>query len=219
MYLIEYGRILVRRGWIILLLAALAAAGAFLISRGQTPVYRSTQKILIQPSRTDFGLTEASRLLLNNLVAYLDSTFIAADIIENLRLDMTPSDLKSKVTIDSDRNSLLVQIDVDMEDEALAARVAQEWGNELVRFREQENQKVRREDQVTAQLQDNPTISLLRPRAGINALAGAVLGLLIGGVIVFVLEYLESSVVRRRDDLERALNIPVLAGIPDDLQG
>ena len=84
----------------------------------------------------------------------------------------------------------------------------------LVEFRNVENQKVRREDQVNAILQDNPTYSLLRPRPTINALAGALLGLLVGGVVVFVLEYLESNVVRRREDLERALEIPVLASIP-----
>jgi capsular polysaccharide biosynthesis protein len=30
-----------------------------------------------------------------------------------------------------------------------------------------------------------------------------------------VLEYLESSIVRRREDIERALDLPVLATIPD----
>jgi capsular polysaccharide biosynthesis protein len=39
-------------------------------------------------------------------------------------------------------------------------------------------------------------------------------GLIIGVVIVFVLEYLESSIVRRREDVERSLELPVLANIP-----
>ena len=42
----------------------------------------------------------------------------------------------------------------------------------------------------------------------------ALLGLLVGGVIVFVLEYLESGIVYRRDDLERSANMNVLASIP-----
>ena len=62
---------------------------------------------------------------------------------------------------------------------------------------------------------DVPRYSLDRPKKAINTIAGAVLGLLLGGVIVFVLEYLESSIVRRRDDLERMLEMPVLATIPD----
>jgi capsular polysaccharide biosynthesis protein len=34
-------------------------------------------------------------------------------------------------------------------------------------------------------------------------------------MIVFVLEYLESSVLRRREDVERSLALQVLAAIPD----
>jgi len=56
---------------------------------------------------------------------------------------------------------------------------------------------------------------LLQPRPTINALAGGLLGVLVGVVIVFVLEFLENSVVRRRSDLERQLEMPVLATIPE----
>jgi capsular polysaccharide biosynthesis protein len=108
---------------------------------------------------------------------------------------------------------------VDLPDGELANRVAKAWGERLVMYRDQENQKNRREDQVNALLQDDPTYSLLAPRPGINALAGGVLGFLLGGIVVFVLEYLESSVVRRRDDLERGMELPVLAAIPADVEG
>jgi capsular polysaccharide biosynthesis protein len=214
MNLLDYGRVLWRRGWIVLLVAALAAGSAYFLSTRQQPVYRSTQKVLIQPSRSDFGLTESSRLLLNNLSLYLDSTFTAAKVIDALQLDMRPDALKGSVTIVPNQLSLSIEIGVDLPDGELANRVAKAWGEQLVEFRNVENQKVRREDQVNAILQDNPTYSLLRPRPAINALAGALLGLLVGGMVVFVLEYLESSVVRRREDLERALETPVLASIP-----
>lgn len=214
MNLLDYGRVLWRRGWIVILLAALAAGSAYFLSTQQQPVYRSTQKVLIQPSRSDFGLTESSRLLLNNLSLYLDSTFTAAKVIDALQLDMRPDALKGSVTIVPNQLSLSIEIGVDLPDGELANRVAKAWGEQLVQFRNVENQKVRREDQVNAILQDNPTYTLLRPRPAINAVAGALLGLLLGGVVVFVLEYLESSVVRRREDLERALDMPVLATIP-----
>lgn len=214
MNLLDYGRVLWRRGWIVLLAAALAAGSAFFLSTQQQPVYRSTQKVLIQPARIDYSLTESSRLLLNNLSLYLDSTFTAAKVIDALQLDMRPDVLKGNVTIVPNQLTLSIEIGVDLPDGELANRVAKAWGEQLVEFRNVENQKVRREDQVNANLQDNPTYSLLRPRPTINALAGGLLGLLVGGVVVFVLEYLESNVVRRREDMERALEIPVLASIP-----
>jgi capsular polysaccharide biosynthesis protein len=215
MNLFDYGRILVRRGWIMLLLAVIAAGSAYVLSTGLTPIYRSTQKVLIQQSRADFGLTEASKTLLGNQVAYLDSELIAQQVIENLKLDMTAGGLKGNVTIVPDPLNLTIQIDVDLPNGDRANDVAREWGNMLIQYRNQENQQVRREEQIRARLQDTARYSLLRPRPTINALAGAVIGLLLGGIIVFVLEYIESSVVRGRDDVERSLDLPVLAAIPD----
>jgi capsular polysaccharide biosynthesis protein len=48
----------------------------------------------------------------------------------------------------------------------------------------------------------------------VNVLAGAVLGGLLGGVIIFVLEYIESGVVRSPQDVERVLGLSVLGAIP-----
>lgn len=216
MNLTDYGRILLRRGWIVLLLALLAAGSAYFLSTRMTPVYRCIQKVLIQPSRTDLSLTESSRQLLNSYRSLMDSTFVAARVIDNLQLDMTPPDLKADVEVASSAIDLGIEISADATDVAIAGRVAQEWGQQLVDYRNVENQKVRREDQVNATLQDNPQCGLQAPRPGINALAGGILGILIGAILVFVLEYLESSVIRRREDLERALDIPVLATIPDE---
>jgi len=215
MSLIDYGRVLLRRGWIVALLAVLAAASAYVLSAQMQPVYRSTQRVLMQPARADFGLTEASKTLLGNHVAYLDSEFVAQRVIDSLRLDMRAEDLKRAVTIVPDPNSLSIQIDVDLPDGDLANDVAREWGSLLIQYRNEENQKARREDRIDARLQDVARYSLLRPRPLINAAAGALLGVLLAGVIIFVLEYLESSVVRSRDDVERGLALPVLAALPD----
>ncbi len=215
MSLIDYGRVLLHRGWIVLLLAALAAISAYVLSTRMQPVYRATQRVLMQPARADLGLTEASKTLLGNHVAYLDSEFVAQKVIDNLSLDMQASELKGAVTIVPDPNSLSIQIDVDLPDGDLANDVAREWGNLLIQYRNEENQKARREDRIDARLQDVARYSLLRPRVLINAAAGALLGVLLGGIIIFVLEYLESSVVRSRDDVERGLDLPVLAALPD----
>ena len=214
MNLLAYANILLRRGWILLLVALVAAFSAWWLGERQTPVFRATQRVLMQPTRADFGLTEASKTLLGNHVAWLDSEFRAAEIIENLRLDMTARHLLSLVTIASDPLNLTIQIDVDLTDGDLANDVAREWGNLLIQYRNAENQRARREDHINARLQDNARYSLLRPRPALNAAAGAILGLILGGVLVLVLEYLESSIVRNSEDMERATGINVLASIP-----
>jgi capsular polysaccharide biosynthesis protein len=118
------------------------------------------------------------------------------------------------VTIASDPLNLTIQIDVDLTDGDLANDVAREWGNLLIQYRNDQNQRARREDHITASLQDNARYSQLQPRMVLNTLAGAILGLILGGAVVFVLEFLESSVVRSRGDLERSADIAVLATIP-----
>lgn len=213
MNLIDYGRILLRRGWIILLLGVIAAASAYFLSTQQTTIWRATQRVLVQPTRADLSLTESAKSLLAQYAAYLDSELIAQRVIDRLNLDMMAADLKSMVDIAAIQLSLQIQIDVDMPQPELAAAVAREWGLQLVEYRNLKNQEARREDRIDANLADNPQLSIVRPRPAINAVAGGILGLLLGAIIVFVLEYLESNVIRRREDLERA-DVPVLVAIP-----
>ena len=215
MNLVDYGRILMRRGWILLLLAAIAASSAYILSKQETPVYLATQKMLLVPSRTDLGITEAAVRLLSLHAAYLDSQQVAQQVINNLQLDMTPAQLISDVTIAPKTDSLLIQIDVKNTDPKVASDIARAWGDMLVQFRNDENQKARQEDRIEARPQDDPQISLVSPRPTINVLVGAVLGLLVGGIIVFVMEYLESATIRHPEDVERMVNLPVLASMPD----
>jgi hypothetical protein len=44
--------------------------------------------------------------------------------------------------------------------------------------------------------------------------AGAILGALLGGIIVFVLEWVESGVLRSSADVERFLGLTVIGAIP-----
>ncbi|MBC8170633.1 MAG: hypothetical protein H7X77_03140, partial [Anaerolineae bacterium] len=91
------------------------------------------------------------------------------------------------------------------------------YGALLRDYQNGRNQQARREDRIDAVLQDNPRASLSRPRTLITTVAGGVLGLLVGGMIVFILEFLENNLVRRRDELEKTFQLPVLATIPTDL--
>jgi len=214
MNLVDYGRILIRRGWIMILLGAVAAGAAFLFSRQIEPMYRATQKVLILPSRSDFGLTEAARQILNSHVQYLDSSLVAAVVIDRLQMDTTPGQLRSNVTIASDQLSLVIQIDADHKDPNEAVRIAATWGELLLEYRNEFNQQARREDRIEARLQDNPVPYKASPNIPINTLVGLIAGIFVGGVVVFVLEYLESSIVRRREDIENSAGLIVLAAVP-----
>jgi len=215
MNLIDYGRILLRRGWILLLLALIAAGSAYFLTSRQTSQYRAAQFVLIQPARTDNGLTLAIIQLMNSYQVFLKSSERAQEVIDTLKLDLLAGDLLAKTDIVTNRDNLTIEIDVTLPDQQMAADVARTWGNLLVTYRTVENQKVQQTDRVFASLPDKASVGLYSPKPLISAAAGLILGLILGGVIIFVLEYLESSIVRRREDIERILEIPVLATIPE----
>ncbi len=215
MILTDYVRIFVRRGWIILLAIVLTAGAAFGLSKVQTPVYRAEQKILIKPARNDFGLTQTLKQLITSWTTRLDTDLRAQDVIDALHLDMQSGTLHGMVNVSSDLNSLQIIIDVDMKDGGTAEQVARTYGTQFYEWRNQENQPLQLADRINAELLDTPHYSLFRPQTTVNTAAGALLGLLIGGVVVFVLEFIDSNVVRRAADVERQLQLPVLGNLPN----
>lgn len=214
MVIIEYFRVFWRRGWILVLSAALTACSALVFSIVQTPVYKSTVDVLVQPARTDFGLTQSAKLLLDSYVAFLDTETSAAQVIDVLQLDTLPKTLRGDVRIAAEAQRFLIRIEVENENGNLANDIARHWAQLLVQWRNDENQKQRREDRVTAVILDDPRYDLDHPRKGINSAAGAVLGVLIGVAVVLVLEYLEAGIVRTRKDVEYFLGMSVLGSIP-----
>jgi capsular polysaccharide biosynthesis protein len=212
--LADYFRILRRRGWIIVLVAAITAASAWGFSKLQTPVYRASVQVSINPARADFGLAQTAKLLLRNYVAIVNSKKWAGDVINRKQLDMTPDQLKSNVTVASDDSRLTIQIDVKDYDPGQAALIANEWALRLVEWREEENGQQRKEDQVHAYQIDEATAGLFSPRTKINTLAGGIFGLLLAGVIIFFLEWVESGIVRSAQDVERHLDLTILGAVP-----
>ncbi len=214
MALNDYFRILRRRGWIIILLAVLTAGAAYGFSRIQPVVYESSLKLLVRPARTDFGQSQAARELLGNYEQWLNSSYRAQDVINILQLDMQANELLGDVTVSSDRLGLVVQINVENTNPDLGNDIARTWGNLLIQWQNQENDKNLQGDRITIEFQDDPRVVGVSPNVEVNTAAGAVFGALLGVIVIFVLEWIESGVVRRAEDVERYLEIPVVGRIP-----
>ena len=97
-----------------------------------------------------------------------------------------------------------------------ANRIAREWAQLFVDFRNRENNKQRREDRVDAVLGDDPKYVKDTPRTAINTAAGGILGALVGLLIVIVLETAQASVLRSNADVERKLTLPLMGAIPSN---
>ena len=214
MELRDYLRILRKRWWIILLVTALTAGAAFAFSAMQTPVYKSTIQLSVWPARIDNGAQLAAKSLLRAFAVYVDSDSFAQRVINELKLEMEAKTLNEAVTIESKDEDFLIQIDVLNTDGEQANRIAKTWAVKVVEWRNQENQEQRKEDHVEAAIVQEPSYGKFRPQTTLNTLAGGILGLMLGGLIVFVLEWIESGVLRTPEDVERAMGMTVLGAIP-----
>ena len=214
MELRDYLRVLRRRGWIIIVMVVITAASAYVFSKLQTPVYKGSVYVRIIPARADWGLTQSAKIFLRSYVAEVHSETWAGEVIDGLKLDLTPGQLKSNVTVASDDSRLLIQIDVKDYDPGQANAIANAWAQKLVDWRQQENQLQRKEDQVFADPIDPAAAGLFSPKTKINTAAGGILGMLLAGVIIIFLEWVESGIVRSTSDVERYLGLTVLGALP-----
>ena len=205
--------ILRRRGWLIVLAVIVTAGSAFAFSELQTPIFRSSVRVGIQ-GRTDWGAAQTVKILLDSYVAFMYRRPVAQEVIERLGLMRTPDELKSDVTIASDTQDLTIQIDVDDPNGEQANRIAKAWAEELVRWRDQENQLQNKPDRVFATILEEPQYRLLRPKTMINTAAGGVFGLLIGAMVVIGLEWLDAGLIRDPREIEHKVGLTVVGVVP-----
>jgi capsular polysaccharide biosynthesis protein len=151
---------------------------------------------------------------LRNYVAIVHSESWAREVIERLDIDLTPTQLKADTFVASDDSRLLIQIEVRDFDQEQALRVANEWAQKLVDWRQQENAQQLKQDQVNAYQIDAATGGRYSPKTMTNTLAGAVLGVLLGVAVILFLEWVESGVIRTARDVERYLDLTVMGTIP-----
>jgi capsular polysaccharide biosynthesis protein len=213
--LTQYVKILRKRWWIIVVAVIATAISALLFSRLQIPTYQSTVEIVIEPARPDLGLTQSSQMLLRSYMTVADSNYWAQDVIDRLRLDMTPEQLRADARFAAESDRMVIRIEVESTDGEEANRIAREWATLMQEWRDEQNQLQRKEDRVYAELRDEPTYSQAwPPRVPIVLAAGAIFGLLVAAVIVFFLEWVESGIVRTPQDVEQWIGITVMGRIP-----
>jgi len=211
----DYLKILRKRGWIIVLLAVLTALSAYGWSKTRTPVYRASVKMNVIPARPDWGLSQSAKDLLRNFARNIDTYKTAQKVIDRGQLDITPAQFVEMVEVNAESSDFTIQIAAKshspQEAEAIV-RYAAEVFEEVQRER---NNTLDKRDRVEVSMMDTVIpVELFSPKPKMNALAGGILGTLLGVLIVFLLEWLEADIVRTPEDVERHLGLVVLGAIP-----
>ncbi|MDF1512281.1 MAG: Wzz/FepE/Etk N-terminal domain-containing protein [Anaerolineae bacterium] len=210
----DYITVLRRRGWIIVIAIVITCVSAFIFSKLQTPIYRSSVNVAIQLARPDLSLTQSAKQLLRSYASLMLSEKRADMVIQTLGLYMQPADLKNNVKIVADDSLLVIKIDVDNPDGDLANDIANTWAQLLIQWRDEQNSLQNKEDRVFAEVIDPATYHLLRPKMSINLAAGAFLGFVLGTLVVFALEWLEAGVIHNPKTIESETGLTVIGVIP-----
>ncbi len=215
MELAAYLRIIAKRAWIVALAVVLTAGSAFLFSRIQTPVYRSTVYLNVIPARLDYGLLQTTKMYMRNYAGQIRSQTIATKVIDRLQLDITPAELAAKLTVSPIESDYLLQIDADDLDPVLAGQIAQSTAEVFAEKIDVDMLEVDKSDRLQISIRDWAEPGRLhKPNIKINTIAGALFGLIAGLLVVFILEWLQSDIIRSSEDVERHTGLAVLGLIP-----
>ncbi len=210
-----YFDILRRRGWIILLVAVLAAAGAFGVSRIQTKIYRATARVSAVPARPDWGLGNSAKDLLRNFVNNIATHDMANQVIAREQLDLNSYDLLAKVTVSAEPENFVIRIDAKDRDPQIAVRIAKKiaelFVDERVAYYNTQDKANRIEVKLVDSVVDAP---LYQPKPLTNTLAGFALGAIVGALILLALEWMSADVLATPESVTRSLALPVLGAIP-----
>ena len=215
MTLQEYLRILRKRGWIIILSMLLAGLAAYGISMFQQELYRATVEVSTVPARPDWGLGNTAKDLMRNFSANIKTPEVAQRVIERAQLDMNPYDLLGNLQVEPDSSTFTVKIQARNPDGEVAKLIALTLADEFVEERTAYYAQQDKSDRIEVKIRSRAIgYDQIQPKPALNAIAGAMLGLLFGIGLVLVLSWMEADRLYSPVAVERSLNLPVLGTIP-----
>ncbi len=211
----EYWNLVRKRGWIILLVAVVAAIAALGVSLILPKTYKATIQLSINPARADWGLSQATKDLLRNYVLNIKSHRMTQEAIDRAQLDMTTDQFLANLDVSDDASNLSITIQAESHDPEEARLMAQTLADLFVEKRAQWNLEQDKSDRIYVdKVDDIRYVPLASPKIKFNMAAGAVLGAIIGGLIVFFLEWLESDILRTPSDVQKTVGLTLLGTIP-----
>lgn len=213
----------IRRRWIgIVILTVVALAISGLLSWRATPQYESTARIFISVNGQDTSDAAATGYFISSRVMtyadLVDSTELMVGVIDDLNLDLSPTELASRVDAEVVPDTTLIDLAVKDPDpreaQTKAEFLSQRYADYLTSVETPEGQD---EAQILATVTDAATYNPapVAPRTVINLAVAGLIGLLIGLATALAREILDRT-VSSQDHIQEVTDAPILASIGFD---
>lgn len=217
----DYIKIFLKRWWIIAMVIAVALASGYGFSKLQPRVYQASVKLLAEPSKPDYGLDLFIQSRLSSYQQLLSTREIAQKVIDQNKLDILPEQLLSNINVKPIPDQSIVEVTVDDLDPQRAQLIANSLADVFVQTIEEKNATLAdTELRVDVSKLDTPLVPAqpYKPNTKVNTLAAGVLGLILGCLLAFGLEFVDDT-IKTTEDVQRYLSLPVLGSIPPSKAG
>ena len=214
----EYFAIIKKRFWIIAIITVVAMVVSGVISFFMlSPVYESKSTLIVNTEKNEetqmitgdqFSVSQKLAVTYGEIIK---SRAVLESVISNLKLDSEYEDLVEKITVSPVKDTQIISISVQDTNPKKARDIA----NEIPKVFEKEAKRITKANDIQvidkAILPENP----IKPNKMMNVAIAAVLGMMIGLFVVFVLEYLDNK-IKTPQDVEKHLDLPILGVIPNE---
>lgn len=209
----DYGAVLFKRWWVVLIVTIVAACSAYGGSKLLPRIYRVHAVYLVFANRADNGLNIVLRNTMNSYRELVLQPDVLDQISQQLRLDVRGERLMKDVRIQPrpDEQKLVIEVDHYYleQAQAIANAIGQRIEEEVTRL----NANLEGTDRIHVRSIQKARLVSIKPNTRVNVLAGTMLGLVVGVLLAFVLEFLDDT-VKNQNDVERFVGLTTLGAIP-----
>jgi capsular polysaccharide biosynthesis protein len=212
----DYLNVLIKRWWVILLVVIGAAVAGLGYSLAQTPIYRAQVQMEAIPNRPDNGLVEYLIKSLPSYVTGLQSRDFVNSVLLNAQIGDAKADtVLGAMKVQAQPDLHVIVLTVDDKDPAKAAALANALADSYVLRKNAEAQTQQSDQKIFLQKVDTarPPEQPVSPNKKLNTAAAAVLGLVLGLLLAFGLEFADTT-LKTADDVQRYLGLTTVGLIP-----
>lgn len=209
--LIEILNLLLRKWWLILLSLAVGVCVAFGYTKiCVTPLYQASSMIYVLGTQGGESINiNLSRQLTSDFITLSKSRPVIEDAINRVNLDMTYEEVAGMISVENPTDTSMLKTTVTSADPQLAKSLSNAMSDTLA---ERIQEVMGKDKPSTVEKAIEPKYPVT-PNTTKNMIVGGLLGaVLMMGILVLL--FLMDDRIKNQDDVERYLQLNVLASVP-----